>query len=298
MILNKNNLVRIFVFMASIIEFLIFINNPVLGLVLPIILIILSIFDKLDYKKIIFAYVLIYPVLPLHVGFDLGGGLPVFTIGRIVSIALFLLLLSKGVLLKIIKEFLEKSFVRNILLFLFFTMGLTAFFSALSFKATLFFIVSFFLERIFFAIIVFHIIDNEKDENKLVKGIVIVAFIISIIAIVEKITGVNIYSLLPTFNADMAYAVTQQMREGAIRVRSTFDHAITCGVYLSMVIPLAIMQIKNRKKLFIVLISIVLAIVFTQSRSAYINVIITFIFYFLYQLLNYKKKWVLLALFL
>ncbi|EKD28055.1 MAG: hypothetical protein ACD_79C00450G0001, partial [uncultured bacterium] len=127
---------------------------------------------------------------------------------------------------------------------------------------------------------------------------IISTLILCLIGFYEKITGFNPYSVLPVFHDTMDYALEQQEREGGLRVKASFDHAISFGAYLVMILPIILYKFKENFTLFSVFLGLItLAVLTTISRSAIIGVLITLAFFWLFVERKYLSVLIFMILF-
>lgn len=86
-------------------------------------------------------------------------------------------------------------------------------------------------------------IRTDRDLERLIKGLVIVAGILGCVALAEKGTQTLLASILSPFMADSAWLNTVQsdkIRDGVFRAQAVFTHPIGLGEYMSIMAPFAV----------------------------------------------------------
>ena len=115
-------------------------------------------------------------------------------------------------------------------------------------------------------------VNTEERLNRCIDVIVNVACVISILGIIESITGFNIFTLLNTANS----VLNEQMRLGLLRAKSFTYQSNSYGSYLMLVSALCIYRMNSNntrfqsKKWSIKYFLICTAVVFTISRGSII----------------------------
>lgn len=83
---------------------------------------------------------------------------------------------------------------------------------------------------------------DTADIRKLVILLATAAFIISLIAILERLVGHNLFAKLVPMNADFAAAqaaaLEEKLREGGIRAQATFEHPMVLAEFLVFTLPM------------------------------------------------------------
>ncbi|MBN2735787.1 MAG: hypothetical protein JXR70_02320 [Spirochaetales bacterium] len=135
---------------------------------------------------------------------------------------------------------------------------------------------------------------TKDDIKKAIWIFIILSIPVMIFFSVEKVTGVNMFSIfggVPQFTL---------MREGTLRVQGAFSHPILAGTFWALVLPLVIPCIQDKTGIqrtigYIGLFSIILCIFLTASSTplmvAFCTVVGMAMFYF-----RYKMKKVRLAI--
>ncbi|EKD27531.1 MAG: hypothetical protein ACD_79C00681G0001, partial [uncultured bacterium] len=92
-------------------------------------------------RTIVLTFIVIYPLLPVQFGVDVGHGLPVFKAPRMAMLILMYLLLCKGIFFKCIADFFNSKIYSLPILLLMGAMLATSF-NAGNFVATLYYSIS------------------------------------------------------------------------------------------------------------------------------------------------------------
>jgi len=246
---------------------------------------------QIDEKKFIQGFFIIYPLLPSLAGVSLGAG-PALSSNRIATLILIIFLASKGLLIKCYTDFLKSNIFTFNIVILLISMFVTSLFSQESI-GTLFFTVSFFLEQIILAVVVFSLIKTDEDIEKLINSFLISCTILCFLGLFEKATGYNFYSEFGAMPGIPLDALDPQMRGGSVRVKVSFSHSIAYGAYLVTILPLFLYRFRKNFILFNMSILLVLsAILASQSRAGQFGAIIILFLYFMFV----EQKNILLAL--
>lgn len=278
--LNILNVIIIFLvsyIMAKIL--LISINLAVIIFVGLVLIFIMFLFLK--NKDSLLYLVILFPLFPVHMGYDLGYFLPVLKVHRVLMGFMLIFWLARSKTVKeSIKDFpLTKPFL---------LMLVAMFFSAILSKhpySTLFNIGTFFFEFYLFAVMFFDLIREKDTVNKLFFGIVSVSSIIAIMGIFEFYTGFRVYSMIQPFRKEFEWAAfNTQYRGEYLRVKGPFEHSITFGIFLAFNAALSLFQVtiemKKIKKtlLFVFYFLLAFTVLLTATRSALLYLVISSLF--------------------
>ena len=144
-----------------------------------------------------------------------------------------------------------------------------------------------FLERVVLVLVLVDFFKNNNNVEKSLKILIIVALVFSIIGIIESLTATNVFTILyNSSGSDIGPEL--QYRGGIARSETVFGHAITYGVYLTIMALLTSMKINESKsKLFrLSYLFIIVNLILTISRVP----IIVFFFMQLLLLFFFGKK--------
>lgn len=271
------------------------------GLYITVIFIILSIgiiVSKDPIKNLILLIILIFPLAPFHVGFDLGRTLPVLKVHRILIFVIYILWFvdyvfrgKKGNFKILAKEYPLwpiTGYIGLILLTITIING-----SGLNGQ---FYVISFLVENCLLAFFVYAYFKDEAGQRDLLKILCISGILVAVGGCIEFIIGFNWYSLLPVFREEMDFSLIQQTRLDANRIKGAFTHSINYGATLAIISSCFIpFLISTKKKLLKVscIASVALLLVscyLTMSRGP----IAIFIFIMLFVLLWKGKRWLLI----
>lgn len=144
--------------------------------------------------------------------------------------------------------------------------------------------------------------NNDKQFFSIIKWATITIFIIGLD---EYIRGSNIFAGFATNSTRLAITASAIIREGGIRVKTTFEHPLTLVQYLAITLPLLLISGKayyGKLTRLILLMFGASLLVMTKSRSALIFVAIVTGYYYLMLYLsgtrNERKSRYLIFLFL
>ncbi|MBN2157865.1 MAG: O-antigen ligase family protein [Spirochaetes bacterium] len=223
----------------------------------------------LDEIKVIIPFIFILHLLPMLAGIRIHGGLPVFKPQRIVTLILLFYLFRKELLFQYYSNYFRVNIFTRPVIFILISYTISSFLSN-NFNASIFFTISFILEYLFLAILVFSAFKDDSDIDFLARIICYSTMFLCMFGIVEKITEFNFFHIFGVYLPD--FVLHHQMREGGIRISGPFTHSISFSVYLVMTIPLFLYRYRNRTLLFYFTLGIsMLTILFTQSRTGMIS---------------------------
>ena len=267
------------------------------GLALSFVFLFLPVYWKIskqfDVKNFLLIFFIIYPLLPVNAGINLGEGIPVLRAHRIAVLLLLVFLISKGLLLKCYNDFIKSNIFTFNIVFIIISMIVTSFFSANQ-TGTLFFIFSLILEFFIFSAVVFYFFNTDQDIEQLIDSLLISCTILCIFGLFEKITSYNFYTIFGVYDNQYSGSLVHQVRDGAIRVLGPFDHSIAYAAYLILIMPLFLYKFRTHfAKFNISILLIMLAVLFSQSRAGMLGAAIIF---FLYFLLIDKKNLILIII--
>lgn len=236
---------------------------------------------EIDEKKFIQFFFIIYPLLPSLAGISLGAG-PALSSNRIAILLLITFLMSRGLFFKCYSDFLKSNIFTFNIVFLLISMFITSLFSAKG-QETFSFTVSFILEQVILAVVVFSIIKTDEDIEGLIDALLISCTILCILGLFEKMFGYNFYTEFGVMPGIPLDALDSQMRGGAIRVKVSFSHSIAYGAYLVTIFPLYLYKFRHNFILFNASILLVMsAILASQSRAGQFGAAIVIILYLIF----------------
>lgn len=137
--------------------------------------------------------------------------------------------------------------------------------------------------HIIFILLGLHLGARQHNTEKFLKALTFGLIATSILAIIEFTLKKNIFSYFITAqNEYMAWALSEKIRDGVYRAKSTFDHPLTFSEFIAIATPLSIYYTANSKSKLTKTIGtasvIALAtssILLSGSRSGYLAIAIT-----------------------
>lgn len=254
----------------------------------------------LNISKIFWYFLILIPFLPPYFAFQLTPSLPVINAFRILLILLIIdqLLIKKRIPNLITTIRTDRLFVPVLIYLIGASIPGFYHFALESDKTALIGSISIIVEKVLFYYIIlmnfksFHInSDNNEFLNKIINIICGTAFVLSVLGVVEYLTNYNIFHLLETSNVEGILA-SDYIRQGSLRVSTSFSHALGYGLFLLLVIPIAYYRLitsRNHKKFYLFLLFLlILNMLLTSSRSTLLAFGVSVIVFFL--LSNLKKK--------
>ncbi|MDY6894909.1 MAG: O-antigen ligase family protein [Thermotogota bacterium] len=244
-------------------------------------------------RNLILLTILLFPLLPFHVGYDLGKPLPVIKLHRVLFTIIFILwLLDRGWrnCLTSLKEYPLwplTGYVGLVLLGIGIINGAD--------PAAINYIFSFLIENCLLAFFVFDYFRDEREQRKLLTTLCASGLLIAIMGIIEFQIGFNWYSIVPEYREEMSFALNQQIRLDQNRIRGAFTHAINYGATLAIISACFLSLLLNSKKklsqfIYIASIGTLLAsCYFSLSRGPLLMFIIIFLLVFLWK----GKRWLI-----
>jgi hypothetical protein len=218
----------------------------------------------------------VFPLIPRYFGVDLGHGLPIINVQRILLGSIYLGWIFRKA---ISGGRFSKPPLCKLILILFLIQGLSIFRSADK-HAALLSLFYYLFECYLLFYIIFDVIRTKEQIRKVIVVIIIAAGIVGIIGLTEYISGQNLYSSIKPVRELMSSAMNIQTREEARRVEVSFGHAISCGMYLILVIPISFFLLACAKSRFMKatmwIFSLILLIVLylTLSRGPWLGLIV------------------------
>ncbi len=231
------------------------------------------------FRIALFVTLFMFPLIPRYFGIDLntslGYGLPIINIQRI----LLGILILGWVLRKVMsRDRFSKTPLSKLILILFLVQAFSVFI-AVDKSVALLRLFSYLIEYYLVFYMIFDVIRTREQIKKIMVVIIVSAGIIGIIGITEYISGHNLYSVIKPVRELMGSAVSIQERVGVKRVEISFGHAISCGMYLVLVIPIGFYFLSCAKSGFMkalwwVLSLMLLIVLFlTRSRGPWVGLI-------------------------
>ena len=263
-------------------------------LIAPILLI-YFILSVVDYKKAFHIYVVLFPFLNDAISVSFNANLPLITGRRILLVILIFAYLINYIRIKKLRDRFKSNslnkdlIVVSILLFLVTIANYSNRGGIVSF-------ISILVEQFLVIGIIWSIYTRKEEIGKLIVSMVFSFGIIAIYGIYVQISGYNPFiMILQGFNSTkLLYVYDNVYRSGVFgRNQSVFEHPITYGAYLTMIVPFSTLLLLTSKNVFrkisFGLISIIclINIVLTNSRSPLLFLFLV-IFFWLYYSMRYK----------
>ncbi|MGQ7889891.1 O-antigen ligase family protein [Paenibacillus sp. WC2504] len=256
----------------------------------------------INYKKTFWYFLGIIPFLPAYFSVQFGS-FPVITAFRV----LLLLFIIDQLILKKRLAFLLNTMKKDRLapIILFYTAVICS--TSLVHLAmdkdftSMIGAISIIVEKVLLYYLVLMNINIESNRNsayldKVLHTFCFSAFVLAVLGVIEYFTSFNVFSLLETSNSE-AIRYSTYIRQGDLRVASSFLHSLGYGLYLLLIIPIVFYQLRkymnNKKtigfKYYVVLLFLLLTnLLLTSSRSTLIALAIGFIVYFIMTSLRNK----------
>jgi len=277
-------------------------NYPLIcfAAVSSLLILLISLYFK---EKVFFAFVFLYPLIPRYFAFDLGGAMPLITVGRLLIIYVFIfdLVFNRDKFRKTKKILFSKDLKIALysIAFLVFTFMLNYFTypNVESFKI----FISFLLENVLVGVYFFLRAGSCKDVEKAVKCLLFASFIIAMTGIIEFTLRVNVFSFLDIVKTNRQLLSSDvYSRLGENRIEGPFGHPLAYCNFLLMVIPMGIYEwqiskeIKVKTAYFFITLVLLMNFFLTLSRGPMLALIIGMLFYFI--LTNKRSKQIIFLL--
>jgi len=133
-------------------------------------------------------------------------------------------------------------------------------------------------------------IRTEEEVKSVLKFIVGVGTFVSLMGIIERVTGFNLFrhlhEFIPVLQADVA-RLNSQLYRGGLRVAGSVSHPIAFGTMLALILPFSFYfwqrEEKGAAKIYYLISSILIffASLLTVSRTAFISVLLVLTCYFI-----------------
>lgn len=257
-----------------------------------VILIFIYLFKRDSY---IYGVLFFYLILPDYCAISLGESLPTLTASRCI---LILLLITTCISKKNISfKLINKSGFFRYLAMLFLT-ETCVFFAHLDVIEHIKDYLGFIVENILFLVLFANNVDSGIKVEKVIDLLCMMTAIISVAAIIETTTGINIAEYFSTGANDSIMMVNYE-RLNVRRATFSLGHPICLAVYMGMLVPLIMYKIKNNSnikyKLYFVL--TLITIILTVSRGPIFIVLLYVMFYFCIMRKAERRKYELLIFF-
>ena len=232
--------------------------------------------------ELLFLFIIfIYPLIPQYIGYDIGGRI-IINPHRTLMAGLFLVWIVTKVFTG------DKMFHKtplNWAIIFFLSTRLIAVIFSIDISVSLFRFVS---EVVTFFIFYYIVIDTVKTKRQFYKIVNILIYsgvLVSILGIIEFLSKKNIYAYLDPARENFVLTASNILyRTGYFRIEGGFGHPIVLGMYLVLLVPLVLNQTLidrfPKKYLWVLaLLLMILAILFTFSRSAWVGLFIVLLFF-------------------
>lgn len=275
--------------------------NPILGAGIGIALLIIM--TTLYFKeKMFFAFIFLYPLVPTYFAFDIGGALPLLTVGRLllIYVILFDLIFNRDKFR--VKNRFKKSEIKVIafsVVFLVFSYILNYFTypNVESFKI----LIAFIIENVSLTIYIFFRIGSREDIEKAIKCFLFSSLLIAALGILEFFSDINVFSFLDIVKSSrQLLSSSAYQRLGESRIEGPFGHPLAYCNFLLMAVPLGVYAWQTSKSMkvktayFAGVLLLLVNFLFTLSRGPMLALILGLLFYFIFS--NKRSKQVLFML--
>jgi hypothetical protein len=258
-------------------------------IIIAAIIILLTYLSGFNKNMPLYAVVTFFPILPTYFAFNLGDSLPLLTAYRIIVIYFFAyeILINKKPGLKEVFAKLRASHVNKYIWIYLMAVVVSSIMANTgdSLKA----LISILLENVLlFYFLVKRFLDPEVFD-KAIHILIITAFILGLLGLIEGLSGFNIFSLLDLKVRDNIVGSAMYERMGTNRVESSFGHPIGFGLYLTLMLPLVLYSANHGQRLaLITFFLLIINLLLTISRGPLIAFLVVFMIYLLVS--NLKSK--------
>lgn len=211
---------------------------------------------------IIFLFYFFYIIFPDYFAIEFSESLPLVTASRILIIILTLIILvrDKG---RIYLGNFDKNFYFFLAIMLMVNCINITSLPGESVKT----ILSLLLETWLFTYLIVRLITSEQKMNTAICGLVLASVLVSVLGVIEAVTGVNVFFFLTTTQRKMLQSV--YIRFGAVRASGPFGHSIYFGTYQLCMLPFSLYLYDTRKKAvyFFAFILNIISVILSGSRG-------------------------------
>lgn len=242
-------------------------------------------------KKLLYFFFLLYPILPEYLAFNIVDSLPLITGSRILLIiaALACLIWNGG---KISFRKLRFAGIKYSLIMLIIAKSIL-YIAHMGSSSALKDYFSFWLEDVFFLIVMSNLISQKDEWEKCLEAMLIGAAISFFFGIFESLTRINIATTLMDTGARSDLLMSEYERHNHLRCTFTFGHAICLGVYCVCILPLAIYTLTVSRSPYMPCVFILLCIgclLMTISRAPILIAVVMLVLYICSLSKREKKK--------
>lgn len=261
-----------------------FIDNfslSIIAIILPLIIIVIN-----RPKLFLYLFVALYPILPDYFRIP-KINIPMYIILVVIFNVYFILFYKNRNLLEI---FNDKQYRKNFIIYIF--INIILYTIHLEIIPTIYFL----LEFLLLSIVIYSLINTREQFYKLIDILIIVATVLCIFGIVERVFQFNIFSLIENYqHTSVLMGSAPYIRFGKIRIEQSFNHSITYCLYLLFLSSLVFYRLqvcsKNRRKYYYISGSLIIINSFlTMSRAPMIAVMANLVVLFIFIEKNKRKK--------
>ncbi len=198
-------------------------------------------FVLLNFRVGLLFAVLLFLIIPRYLGFDLGRGMPIINVQRILLGVLYIVwFLNKSIKGE---KFITRTPLNFPILILFCIQGLATIF-AYDIHSSVKNLGFYLFEHYLLYFMILDTFRTKEQVKKLINTVLASGVIICLLGVVEFITQYNVFSPIVPVREIMSSARIIQMRFGLPRVEVSFGHAIALGTYLVLLIPLCLWKLR------------------------------------------------------
>lgn len=211
---------------------------------------------------IVFLFYFFYIILPDYFAIEFSESLPLVTASRIMIVLLFVIVLIRDNGRIYLNNFDGSYYCFLIIMLIVNCIDITSL-PGESIKT----IFSLLLETWLFTYLVIRLVNGQEILHIAICGLVLASILVSILGMLETITGVNAFFFLTTTQRKMLQSV--YVRFGAVRASGPFGHSVYYGTYQLCMIPFSLYLYDTRRKpvYFAAFILNVVSVILSGSRG-------------------------------
>lgn len=219
-------------------------------------------------KKYIMFFMAFYPILPDYFAIELGGGLPLLKVGRILLLILMLCIVLRNKKITLMRRSLKTVGLYRSMIIYFVARILANGYYATKLSEAVNTEFTIIVEQLLLMVLIYQVISTKDDVYACVKNLVYASGIIALISIINVLIGSNLFYELSTISRNVL--MTSTVRMGIVRAEATFGHPVYYAMYCALIVPLALYVWQNERKKLIpagILALNIIAALLTESRG-------------------------------
>lgn len=243
-------------------------------------------------KVIVSFFFFFYLIMPEYFAFEISSKIPLLTASRVLLLLLLIFALySRNGNLNLKSPSKALSFYLGIMIVV------NCFHLFDCFPDSVKRIATIILEQWLLVVLIVQVLNSRKKIEIALEAMVWASGLIGFLAIIETITGVNIFYYLTTTSREMLQS--SFVRMGMLRAEGPFGHAVYLGTYCVCMLPFSLFCYETKRKNYYLLIAIlnIIGTFASGSRGQILILAVVLMYIFFKKKDSIKVKYIKLVLF-